>query len=191
MSLSTPQIERIVIISALVSIFAVTLPVLIYFLYHKYQVRIQIRNVPYSTIFNIDLDKVKKNLEIQSMVYNFLIVIMMIEIITNVFVGIAAIGPSKNVSFTDRNRTIFITVERNRYFQYISNLSGITMGLVFPILCLFLIVLRRAFINLPYKQWVRKYSVYILIRVIVTLILFWFNATIHHWSVYAIIVGNI
>ena len=178
MSLS-PYVETIIIvIVTVVSIITVTLPVLIYFLYQKYQVRIQIRNVPDSTIFNIDLDKVKKNLEIQSMVYNFLIVIMMIEIITNVFVGIAAIGLSKNVSFTYRNRTIFITVERNRYFQYMSYLSDTITGFIFPVLCLFLIVLRRAFINLPYQQWVRKYSVYILIRVIVILILFWIHITI-------------
>ena len=76
MVFSTPNYidDIIIVIVALVSISAVTLPVLIYFLYQKYQVRIQIRNVPYSTIFNIDLDKMKKNLEIQSMVYNFLIV---------------------------------------------------------------------------------------------------------------------
>ena len=177
MSLSTPEIEKIIIVLGLVSIIAVTLPVLIYFLYQKYQVRIQIRNVPYSTIFNIDLDKVKKNLEIQSMVYNFLIVIMMIEIITNVFIGIEGIVFVEDVTFTNRNRTKFITVERNRYFDYIGNLPKITTGLVFPILCLFLIVLRRAFINFPYKKLVWKYSVYILIRLIVMLILFWFHIT--------------
>ena len=177
LSITNYSDDVIIVIVALVLIIAVTLPVLIYFLYQKYQIGIQIRNVPYSTIFSIDLDKVKKNLEVQSMVYNFLIVIMLIEIITNVFTGIGVIGHSENVAFTYRNRTEFITVERNRYLHYIGNLSEITIGLVFPILCLFLIVLRRAFINLPYKKWVRKYSVYILIRVIVMLILFWFNAT--------------
>ena len=177
MSLTTPEIEEIIFVLALVSIIAVTVPVLIYFLYQKYQIRIQIRNVPYSTIFNIDLDKVKKNLEIQSMVYNFVILMMMIEIITNVFLGIGAIGYSENVTSTDRNLTKFIIVEQNGYLHYIGNLSGITIGFVFPILCLFLIVLRRAFINLPYKKWVWKYSVYILIRAIVMLILLWFEIT--------------
>ena len=185
--------EIIIVIVTAVSIFAVTLPVLIYFLYQKYQVRIQIRNVPDSTIFSIDLDKVKKNLEIQSMVYNFLIVIMMIEIITNAFAGIGVIGLYdekvnfstffESTKFTYRNRTLFTRgVQRNPYYHhiyvYMRNLSTITIGLVFPILCLFLIVLRRAFINLPFKQWVRKYSVYILIRLIVMLILSWFNITI-------------
>ena len=111
------------------------------------------------------------------MVYNFLIVIMMIEIMSNLIFGIGAIGHSENVTSTDKNRTKFITADRNRYLHHIGNLSVITTGFVFPILSLFLIVLRRAFINLPYKKWVWKYSVYILLRVIVMLIILWFPLT--------------
>ena len=56
-----------------------------YFLYKKYQVRIQIKNVPFSTIFDLDLDKVKKNLKIESVVYNFIIVLIIFEILSNAF----------------------------------------------------------------------------------------------------------
>ena len=113
----------------------------------------------------------------------------MVEIITNAFLGIGAIlSVSNNVNFSIffdnptfiyRNRTIISReVEHSGYSQYIINLSEITMGLIFPIICLFLIVLRRAFINLPYKQWVTKYTVYILIRVIISLISILFNITL-------------
>ena len=152
---------------------------LIYFLYQKYQVRIRISNVPYSTIFNIDLDKVKKNLEIQSMVHNFVIAIMMIEIVANAFFGIKLIlliGTS--VPCIYRNQTTFNrTNETNQLIQFMGNLSENILSLILPVLCLFLIVLRRAFINLPYKLWVRRYSVYIFVRVIAMLVLYSFSIT--------------
>ena len=89
------------------------------------------------------------------------------------FLVIAEVGRLlESVIFSHRNRTVLIRVD------YMSKLSDIITGLIFPVLCLFLIILRRAFINLPYQQWVRKYSMYMLIRVIVILILFCFHKTI-------------
>ena len=148
----------------LIPYLVVMLFVLTYFVHQKYQVRIRIRNVPYSTIFNIDLDKVKKNLEIQSMVYNFVLVIIMIEMLTNSLWGITQIiGADLKISHfyvvkEVRNQTILNqTMEINRLVLMVSNFSTITLSLILPLHCLFLIVLRRAFINLPYKEWVRKY----------------------------------
>ena len=82
----------------LIPYFILTLCVLGYFVYQKYQVRIRIRNVPPFTIFDLDLDKVKKNLKIESMVYNFILVLIIVEMIANIFWGIAQIIDSDSKS---------------------------------------------------------------------------------------------
>ena len=151
--------------------------VLGYFVYQKYQVRIQIRNVPPFTIFDLDLDKVKKNLKIQSMVYNFILVLIFVELITSFFWGIGEIIDSDskispiytvNKSINVKNGTKFIQkLEINRIVFLIHCLPAILIvNLIFSILSLFQIVLRRAFINLPYKIWVKRYTVYILVRLV-------------------------
>ena len=150
--------------------------VLGYFVYQKYQVRIRIRNVPPFTIFDLDLDKVKKNLKIESMVYNFILVLIIVEVIANIFWGIAQIfdSDSKNSAFfivnesiRIKNETKFIqNFEMNRISFLVDSLPPILLSLILPILCLFLIVLRRVFINLPYKIWVKRYTVYILVRLV-------------------------
>ena len=171
----------------LIPYLVIMVAVFVYFVYQKYQVRTRIENVPYSTIFNIDLDKVKKNLEIQSMVYDFMLLLMMIEVLANVFWGIRQfiytdLNKSKfhivNTSTSVRNQTIFkVTIEVNHFLMLLFELDTITLSLILPVLCLFLIVLRRAFINLPYKLWVRKYSVYILVRVVLMSIMSLFIET--------------
>ena len=100
------------------------------------------------------------------------------------FLVIAEIGRLlESVIFSHRNRTVLIRVD------YMSKLSDIITGFIFPVLCLFLIILRRAFINLPYQQWVRKYSMYMLIRVIVMLISFWFHKTIIIGAIVQLLLG--
>ena len=148
----------------LLPILAVMLFVLTYFVYQKYQVRVRIKNVPYSTIFHTELDKVKKNLEIESMVYNFILVLLMIEMLANIFWGIDQFLTSK-ISSSKQNML------ENRFLLLLKFLPLLTLSLIIPITCLFLIVLRRAFINLPYKEWVRRYSVYILARVTIMLVM--------------------
>ena len=146
----------------LVPYLVVILFVFSYFVYQKYQVRIRIRNVPYSTIFNIDLDKVKKNLEIESMVYNFILVLLVSEIVANILWGISQFMDAepylfhysvKNVSNNVTNRTHFhLTLGIHQsIIPLINNLPSIIMSSMLPVMCLFLIVLRRVFINLPYK----------------------------------------
>ena len=142
--------------------------VFVYYVYEKYQIRIRIRNVPHYTIFPVDLDKTKRNLEIKSMQYTFILILITLEIIAIIFWGITQFEKcdSKFISkgsieiqcFSSKNQTLWVHVTRNFVI--------IPMSLLIPTTCLFLIVLRRVFINLPYKRWIRGYILYILLRVI-------------------------
>ena len=51
----------------------------------KHRVWIKLKNVPFSTTLNVDLSKVKQNLMIDSMVYNFLLTLSALEFATNLF----------------------------------------------------------------------------------------------------------
>ena len=159
----------------LIPFLAVSLSVLTYFLYQKYQDRNVIRNVAQYTIFNTDLDKVKKNLKIKSMVHNFIMAIILIEIATNVSWSISMLiiaDPNASLTYflfrisSVRNQTMNTTTKNNAFIRLLNNMSGIILSLVLPVLCLFLIVLRRAFINLSYNLWVGQYSVNILVRAV-------------------------
>ena len=158
---------------------AVTLPVLSYFLYKKYQVRIEIKNVPYSTIFDLDLDKVKKNLKIESMVYNFIIGLIILEILSeffysvNLFLMIDLHVPLWHlVPVLDiQNKITSYSSKKDSIMMILNFSSEIPLSVIPSVICLFLIVLRRAFINLPYGNYVKGYGVYILVRVIVMLAL--------------------
>ena len=156
----------------LVPFLATILPVLSYFVHRKYQVRRQLRNVPYSTIFNIDLSKVKKNLEIESMVCNFILILLIIELSTNISWGITQfleydLNASRNQTLG--SKAMDKTDLNLKEFLFISSLPTIIFSSILPILGLLLIVLRRTFINLPYKLWVWRYSVYISVRVVAML----------------------
>ena len=163
---------------ALIAYLTVILPVLSYFLYQKYQVRIRIKNVPYSTIFDLDLDKVKKNLKIESMVYNFIIGLIILEILAEVFL---TVSPSilYRIRFPLLHPAPIFEMETHTSHSWkeysimmiLSFSSEIPLSVIPSAICLFLIVLRRAFINLPYGNYVKGYGVYILVRVIVMLVL--------------------
>ena len=94
--------------------------------------------------------------------------------------GIDFLAMIETNSFTNINVNVLEnTFHKSRFIQILSNLSEIALSLILPVLCLFLIVLRRVFINLPYKLWVRRYSVYILVRGISMLILYSFSKTLN------------
>ena len=136
-------------------------------------------NVRYSTIFDLDLDKVKKNLKIEPIVYNFVIALTMLETLANVFGGIGQfLTDDINVQYQHsveegtRNETM-----SNKIMLIIYISREIPISLAIPVVCLLLIVLRRAFINLPYRIWVGRYIVYILFRLVIMLVMSWFYET--------------
>ena len=148
--------------------------VFVYFAYQKYQIKLQIKHLPFSTIFNIDLDKVKKNLQIRSMIHSFLLVLITLEILTNISFGIKQFEQcdihSKEsitvscISNVDNNTFYLQLAGFNRFNLLMSNLDEIFISLISPVICLLLIVLRRAFFKVEYKNWVKGFSIYILVK---------------------------
>ena len=66
---------------AFIPYLVITLITLPYFVHQKVIILQQLRNVPASTIFAIDLSKVKKNLQIKSMIQNFILILYCFEAI--------------------------------------------------------------------------------------------------------------
>ena len=81
------------------AIMLVTMPFLIH---RKLLILRQLRNVPATTIFATDLSKVKKNLQIKSMIQNFILIIYCFEAIVCLSNSISniygAFGPSQFIS---------------------------------------------------------------------------------------------
>ena len=128
-----------------------------YLVYRKNKVKIQLRNVPYSTIQNIDLAKVKKNLEINNLIYTFGLILALLELGSIITLGInEACQLFYSSSFSE------FYVDKFRF--YILIVCTAVTSLLPPVVCLYLIVLRRVYLNLPYGNWIRGYAVYIMFR---------------------------
>ena len=155
--------------------------VFVYFLYQKYRIRAEIRNVPFSTILRIDLDKVKKNLQITSMTYNFVLTLSFLEIFTAVGLGIESVRIyDMHFSITNSVNISTSCVIRDPWLLYyggvnhiifdgIVNLNFVVLNLIPAVVNLFLIILRRTFFNLPYKRWIKKYLAYFALRFVLIL----------------------
>ena len=163
--------------------------ILCYLLHHRHTILTKIRELPHSTILFVDLAKVKLNLKIELIVYNFLIVICVLELLTVVLVTIDGVGsvlcvieasPAKiqfQSAFGNANRTenvsyiCFSEVFKSSrgsliIFNVIGDMVDFALSANFAIVSLFLIVLRRLYLNLPYKQWIRFYTVWIALKFI-------------------------
>ena len=161
--------------------------ILCYLIHGKYKTTIRIKEIPYSTIFYIDLQKVKLNLKIESMVYNFLILLCTLELIAVVLTDITEIEgilctlnnlktktKTENcVIFTGSNNSKFhpITPNFNRISDITNDLIDIVTSTILSVSCLFLIVLRRAYLNLPYKHWIKGYTLWIIVKIILQIII--------------------
>ena len=160
----------------------VILIILVYFIYKKWKVFVAIRNVPSTTIFQINLSNVKKNLQITSMVYNFIIFLSASELIENLIWGIANIDIfdfkissypvkiTKSCTLRDTDLTGLVN-SSPRLVHHFMNIGLVMLSLQPTIMCLFIIVLRRVYLNVPYRKWVQGYLVFILTRLIVLVLL--------------------
>ena len=146
---------------------AMNIFIVCYLAYRKNKVKIQLRNVPHSTIQKIDLTKVKKNLEINNLVYTFLLVLALLELLSILILGINEVSQLYFFSSFPEFYNLF------RF--YILILCSILVGLIQPIVCLYLIVLRRVYLNLPYSNWIRGYTLYILFKTGLTFLLSNYN----------------
>ena len=146
-----------------------------YFAYQKFLILYQIRNIPASTIFPTDLSKVKKNLQIKSLIHTFILIIYTSEAITFLLATIGSIFLAFKplnlqhfqdvvVENTDTNQSCLLKKNTN-FGAYIRITQNIAFLL--PILVnLFVIVLRRVYLSVPYRRWVIGYSVYFLFRLV-------------------------
>ena len=156
--------------------------VLAYILHEKYKIR-KLRNISLSPVYPIDLNKKRKNLQIQSMTYNFILALLLMELISTSLWGVykfneAAFHSSllESINITDtcvmrfEPYSIFLIYESFYIPLFILNVSTIVFGLIGTVMCLFLIVLRRAYLNLPYNNWIFGYSIYLLSRFLASLV---------------------
>ena len=145
--------------------------IIAYLVYRKYTVCQAIRNVPAYTILDIDLSKVKLNLKIESMVYNFLLILSGLELLSDLLGGITTIvldwynafiyNATEQSIQTSLDKAVRVTTDAT------NSLCMIVLTLLPSTGSLFLIVLRRAYLNLPYTPWIRGYTANILARFII------------------------
>ena len=149
--------------------------ILCYLIHGKYKTIIRIKEIPHSTIFYIDLQKVKLNLKIESMVYNFLVLLCTLELTTVLLTDISEIQDILCTlnNLKTENKTedgVIFTGSNNSKIYRISgityDLTNIVASTVLSVSCLFLIVLRRAYLNLPYKHWIKGYTLWIIAKII-------------------------
>ena len=162
--------------------------ILCYLIHGKYKTIIRIKEIPHSTIFFIDLQKVKLNLKIDSIVHNFLILLCTLELIAVVLSDISGIEDILCIlnNLKTENKTencvIFTGIHRitpifNRIRGITSDLIDIVSSTLLSVSCLFLIALRRAYLNLPYKHLIKGYTLCIIVKTISKIITLFLHPT--------------
>ena len=127
----------------------------------------------------------KKNLKIQSLVYNFIIIISSFEALGLLSITVATICNSFH--YCQRNHLIVKVVNTNTnkscnlYSQtrnFIFDKTSCSLVILLPILInLFLIVLRRVYLSVPYRIWIIGYSGYFLFRLVYIILSAYFIVT--------------
>ena len=155
-----------------------------YFVHQKIQNSQRIKNIPATTIFATDLSKVKKNLKIQSLIYNFIIIISSFEALCSLLITVGTICTSFDFCKQDLKVRIVNTntnkscnlYSQTRTFEF-AKTSGSLVFLLPILLNLFLIVLRRAYLSVPYRRWIVGYSGYFLFRLVYIILSAYFIVT--------------
>ena len=165
----------------------VALFVISYFAYLKYLIRKEIQKLP-TAIYGIDVNNLRTNLKIKSMVYNFILIISIIEFVTNIVIGtdfliIPSIEPEdswRNLSNSCRIEDFKLKIQGIRstfFYSRIRNIAEVTFSELFILMALFYIILRRMYLNVPYHRHIRKYIIYIVIQFVVKCVLVSFLQT--------------
>ena len=167
------NISPIVIIPyILVALFVIS-----YFVYLKYLIRKEIQKLP-TTIYGVNVNNFRKNLQIKSMVYNFILIISIIEFVSNIVLEtdlliIPTIVPedswinlSNSCRMEDRDLEV-LGIRSTFFYSRTRNIAEITFSELFILMGLFYIILRRMYLNVPYHRHIRKYIIYIVIQFVV------------------------
>ena len=158
--------------------------VISYFAYLKYLIRKEIKNIP-TAIYNVDVKKLKMNLQIKSMVYNFILIISVIEFFTNIMIetdllirpSIDAIHENDgwiNLSNSCRVDDMDLKILGMRstfFYSRTRNIAEVVFSEVPILMALFYIILRRMYLNVSYHRHIRKYIIYIVLQFVVKCVL--------------------
>ena len=157
------------------------LSVIANFIYEKYLIRREIIGLSFSTECE-DVNRLK-NLRVKSLVYSFIITLTVLEIVVNLSFESAVI--MKNYFNHLIPSQIYVSnscVITDPYLISLVKSPCITASIIFnisimmgtsilPIISLFFIILRRTYLNYPYRQFIRKYIVLIVLRFVVLAVL--------------------
>ena len=148
----------------------VALFVISYFAYLKYLIRKEIQKLP-TAIYGIDVNNLRKNLKIKSMVYNFIYIISIIEFVTNIVVVTALliiptiepehswINLSNSCRMEDRDLKV-LGIRSTFFYSRTRNIAEVMCSELPILMALFYIILRRMYLNVTYhspKQTVRRF----------------------------------
>ena len=159
---------------ALIPYLCIVLFTIPYFVYQKFLILCRIKNIPASTIFSADLSKVKKNLQLSSLIHTFILILYSFEAIiclSNTSTTIYNVFNPDIITYsvvvvTDANSNDSCTLEKTTNIGIFLSISDNLIFLLPIPLNLFIIILRRAYLNVPYKRWIMAYSGYFLFRLV-------------------------
>ena len=171
----------------------VALFVISYFAYLKYLIRNEIQKLP-TAIYGIDVNNLRKNLQIKSMVYNFILIISIIEFVSNIVTEtdlliIPTIDPEDNwinLSNSCRMEDFDLKVLGIRSTFFLSrtrNIAEVMCSELAILMGLFYIILRRMYLNVPYHRHIRKYIIYIVIQFVVKCVFVSFTQTFYFGTI--------
>ena len=179
------NISPIVIIPyILVALFVIS-----YFAHLKYSIRKEIQILP-TAIYGIDVNNLRKNLQIKSMVYNFILIISIIEFVTNIMIEtkvliIPTIVPEDswiNLSSSCRMKDLnlkFLGIRSTFFLSRTWNIAEVMCSELPILMALFYIILRWMYLNVPYHRHIHKYIIYIVIQFVVKCVFVSFMQTFY------------
>ena len=160
-----------------------------YYIFLKYRLMRNIKEISIATRKEFKTEIILKNLHVKSMVYNFILILSICELVANILLQVSQIKkydfeivvPRSEIisnSCVIRDTDMIDLIDKQTFFVNRTLSIAITISTMFPItMALFFVVLRRMFLNAPYHQCIRKYCVYILIQFLVKTLLSCFMQT--------------
>ena len=133
--------------------------VLLYYIHRRYSLYKEIMAITSQQLWQPDYQNHKKNLKIMSMIANFVIIILLIEIGNN---------------FTEFT-VAAIYIFRRKFHMIIFHLAFILQSCYVPILCVLMKVLWLVYLHSPYRNNIMRWTAYVVLRLIVLYL-------IHSWQ---------
>ena len=133
--------------------------VLIYFIRRRYHLYWEIRQITIEQLWNPCFQNHLKNLKIKCMITNFVLIILFVEIVNNFlsfFDCFKAWVQYYHLSDFN-NKTLYTVIYR---VTFISRICYV------PILCMVMKVLWLAYLHCPYKYTIKRWTAYIVIRIV-------------------------